>query len=230
VSPTRPLWARPACDPELPAQLRRQVALGDAASRSERRNRDRELARRPDQVIFPLDLEPDYRRLLARAQRAIDDVLGSEVREAGLLEADEPALRRHEWEIACGLRDLTEVPSPSPEDAAIGEMTAAVVEAQRHALDLAREATARRITALEQYAHEVLAADSARRDLHSAIRLAGLNDSYLDLVARTAGDELAIAEISQLTERAADTARILRENLAHASATAEVIALPTRAG
>jgi hypothetical protein len=230
VGATRPGWARPVADPDLPASLRRLIALGDAASRSERRTRERELARRPAQVISPYDLSWDYRTLLGRAQRAIDDVLDSGVRAAGLLEADEPVLRRHEWEIASALREMAEVPAASPGDAAVGEMTAAVLEAQRQALDLAIGATTRRIRALEQYAAEVRAAEAARRDLHSAARLAGLNDIYLDLVARTAADDLAIAEIGQLTERAADTARILRENLALASATAEVIALPTRAG
>jgi hypothetical protein len=179
-------------------------------------------------VIFPYDLDRDYRTPLARAQHAIDHVLASDVRAAGLLEADEPALRRHEWEIACALREMTRVASASDGDASIGEMTAAVVEAQRNALDLALQATTRRIAALEQYADEVLAADAARRDLQSAARLAGLNDAYLDLLARTAADDLAIGEISELTEQAADTARILRENLALADATAEVIALPAR--
>jgi hypothetical protein len=229
VGATRPGWARPVADPDLPAQLRRLIALGDAASRSERRTRERELARRPGHVISPYDLDWDFRTLLGRAQRAIDDVLRSDVRAAGLLEADEPVLRRHEWEIASALREMAKVPSAAPGDV-VGAMTAAVLGAQRHALDLAIGATARRVRALEQYAAEVRAADAARRDLHSAARLAGLNDTYLDLVARTAADDLAITEISQLTEHAADTARILRENLALATATAEVIALPTRAG
>lgn len=230
MSAARPLWARPVCAPELPARLRRLIASGATARRFERRSRDRELARRPGQVIFPYDLDRDYRTLLARAQHAIDDVLASDVREAGLLEADEPALRRHEWEIACALREMTRVESASDGDASIGEMTAAVVEAQRSALDIALQATTRRIAALQQYAAEVLAADAARRDLQSATRLAGLNDTYLDLLARTAADDLAMAEISVLTGRAADTARILRENLALAEATGEVIALPAHGG
>jgi hypothetical protein len=222
----RALWARPACDPELPAGLRELVARGDSVSRGQRRRRERELARLAGQVIFPHDLDREMRLLLARAQNAISEILGSDIRAAGLLEADEPVLRRHEWDVACAVRSFTSVQELPGADPSVGQMTAAVLDAQHRALDLARQATESRIVALERYAGQVASASAAFLDWQSALQLAGLNDSYLDLVARTASDELAVTEIGQLTDRAAITAQALRDSLQRASIAAEVIALP----
>lgn len=229
----KPLWARPACDPELPEQLWLLVkqSLGALSQpRSRRRLRQwmglRELARCQEQVIFPEILDHDSRRLLARAQNAIDAILGSPVRAAGLLEADEPALRRHEWEIACALRDLTRVQALTTSTADAGAMTAAVLAAQRRALGVAATATGSRVSALERYAEQVEAADAAYRDWESALELAGLNDIYLDLVARTAADELAVIELGELTSRASVATAALTASLRDASVAAAVFALP----
>lgn len=228
------LWARPACDPGLPERLRLLVTQPRTRSRPRRWLQDRELGRHPGQVIFPHDLLRTGRLLLARAQRAIDLIASSDVRAAGLLEADEPALRRHEWEIACAMRDLAKVRALTPggdgggrggADRGAGAMTAAVAGAHQRAVALAEEATGSRVSALERYAGQVAAADDAHRDWHSALRLAGLNDQYLDLVARTAADEHAVAELGELADRAAVIARVLRESLRDATA-AEVLAMP----
>ncbi len=226
----RALWARAACDPELPGELRRLIGLGSAASRGQRRQLNRQLDRFPGRVIFAADLDWDMRTLLARAQRAVDEVLGSEVLAVGLFDADGPALRRHEWDIACALRSFTRVRALPATDASVGEMTAAVVEAQHQALDVAVAATTRRISSLENYADQVAVADAALRDWQSSLRQAGLNDAYFDLLARTAADELAVSELGQLTDRAAQMAEALVHGLGQAEAAAEVLALPPRAG
>jgi hypothetical protein len=234
---TKPLWARPVCDPDLPANLRLLIARGrpgaPAPAMDKRRQsalqrwrQQRDLDRQPDKVIFPHDLDGPDRLLLARAQNAIDTILGSEVRAAGLLEADEPVLRRHEWEIACTSRELTRVRALPAADAETGAMTAAVLEAQQRALALAEEATISRIRALERYAEQVAAADDAHRDWQAALRQSGLNDVYLDLVARTAADELAVAELGELTDRAEITARVLNSSLRDAIAAAASLPLP----
>jgi hypothetical protein len=223
------LWARPACDPELPGELRRLIGLGDAASRGQQRQRNRQIARQPDRVIFPADLDWDMRTLLARAQRAIDAILGSGILAASLFDADEPALRRHEWEVACALRSFTGVRALPTADASAGEMTAAVVDAQQRAFDAAVAGTIRRISSLERYAGQVAAADAALRDWQASLQQAGLNDTYFDLVARTAADELAVAELGQLTGRAAMMARALAHTLGQVEAAAEVLSLPPRA-
>jgi hypothetical protein len=105
-------------------------------------------------------------------------------------------------------------------------MTAAVLDSQRRALTLAWDATASRVGALERCAAQVEAADAAQQDWQDALRAAGLNDKYLDLVARTAADEHAVAEISSLTEQAAAAARAFSDILQHATLAAEALALP----
>jgi hypothetical protein len=226
----RALWARAACDPELPGELRRLIGLGTSASRGQQRHLNRQLDQFPGRVIFPVDLDWDMRTLLARAQRAVDEILGSDILAAGLFDADEPALRRHEWDIACALRSFTSVRALPASDADVGEMTAAVVDAQQQALDVAVAATTRRISSLEHYAGQVATADAGLRDWQSSLRQAGLNDAYLDLLARTAADELAVSELGQLTDRAAQMAAALAHGLGQAAAAAEVLALPPRAG
>jgi hypothetical protein len=239
---TKPLWARPACDPDLPAHLRVLIARGRPGTQAPpdrkllpaalRRWLDhRDLGRQSGKIIFPHDLHATYRLLLARAQDAVDTILGSQVRAAGLLEPDEPALRRHEWEIACTSRELTRVTALPAADARTGAMTAAVLGAQQRALALAEEATTGRICALERYAEQVAAADDAHRDWQAALCQGSLNDVYLDLVARTAADQLAIAELDELTDRAAATARMLDSSLRDAVATGAALTLPApRAG
>ncbi len=220
------LWARPACDPELPEPLRLLVLEPQRLSRARRWRLDRDLAGQPDSVVYPHQLDQDGRRLLARAQNAIHTILASDVRAAGLLEADEPALRRHEWDIACAARSLTEVRALPTAEGRVGAMTAAVADAQHRALGLAEQSAADRVSALERYADEVATADVAHNDWHEALRLAGLNDRYLDLVARTAADELAVVELGELTGQAAMTVQVLKDSLRDASAAAEALALP----
>jgi len=233
------LWAQPACDPDLPEQLRTLLARGRPGSESppgqegrtptlRRWRQQRDLGRHSASIIYPHDLDQTDRVLLARAQNAIDTVLGSQLRAAGLLEPDEPILRRHEWEVACATRELTRVRGLPSADAETGAMTAAVLEAQQRALMLAIEATTSRVSALERYAEQVASAEDAYEDWQAALRQAGLNDVYLDLVARTAADELAVAELDELTGRAANMAQVVKSSLGEATAAADVLVLPER--
>jgi hypothetical protein len=218
------LWARPACDPELPGPLRLLLTQTQVSGPLRRRQQDRELRRHAASVVLPYELDAPSRLLLARAQVAAQTILGSDVRAAGLLQADEPVLRRHEWEIACAVRELNEVRALPA--ASAGAMTAAVLDSQQRALALAQDSIASRISALERYADQVEAADDAHRDWHTAMRQAGLNDRYLDLVARTAADELAVAELGDLADQAALTVQVLAGSLRDASAAAAVLAFP----
>jgi hypothetical protein len=233
------LWAQPACNPDLPEQLRLLIARGRPGSQAppgqpvrspalRRWLQQREISRHSASIIYPHNLDQSGRVLLARAQNAVDTVLGSQLRAAGLLEPDEPTLRRHEWEVACATRELTRVRGLPSADAETGAMTAAVVDAQQRALMLAVEATTSRVSALERYADQVAAAEDAYQDWQAALRQAGLNDVYLDLVARTAADELAVAELDELTGRAAFMAQAVKSSLHEATAAAEVLELPAR--
>jgi hypothetical protein len=105
-------------------------------------------------------------------------------------------------------------------------MTDSVLAPQQRALQLAQDGIESTVTSLERYATEVLAARSALRDWQDALRIADLNDSYLDLVARTAADEHAVSEIGNLTDQAAAAARAVHESMRQVSMAAAALALP----
>jgi hypothetical protein len=183
-----------------------------------------------DQVVSPLALELECRELLQRAQRAIATIVTSRV-YAGDLKGtvDEPVLRRHEWEIAVALREITELLLDlvsSYAGGTAGPMTTTVLVSQNRAISIARDATTARILALELLAAQVAAAEAARRDWETAHQMAANNDKYLDLVARTAADQHATVEITDLAEQAAQAAQGFRETLQQAALAAEALALP----
>ena len=184
-----------------------------------------------NRVIDPSSLDDCGRQLLRRAQLAIGAIVSSEACAADLLDraAAQTALHRHEWEIASTLRDIAALraesgaglPGGSP-----GPMTEAVVESHRRALALAQQATTARVCALERYAAQVRVTDAARLDWQNALKVAGLNDRYLDLLARTAADDQAIAEITTLTGQASAADEAFRESLHRATIAAEPLVLP----
>ena len=189
------------------------------------------LSRDRNRVIDPSSLDDSGRRLLRRAQLAIGAILSSQACAADLLDraAAQTALSRHEWEIASTLRELTALRAESGTSlpgACPGPMTEAVLESHRRALALVQQATTARVCALERCAAQVRVTDAARLDWHSALKFAGLNDRYLDLLARTAADDQAIAEITTLTEQASAADEAFRESLHRATIAAAPLVLP----
>jgi len=186
--------------------------------------------RRRDQVVSPLALELECRKLLQRAQCAIATIVTSRVYAGDLRGAvEEPVLRQHEWEIAVALREITELLLDlvsSYAAGAAGPMTTTMLVSQNRAISIARDATTARVLALELLAAQVATAEAARRDWETAHQMAANNDKYLDLVARTAADQHAAAEITGLAEQAAEAAQAFREILQRAALAAEALALP----
>jgi hypothetical protein len=186
--------------------------------------------RHRDQVVLPSALDRMSRELLIRTQIAIssalDPVTDEPVQSPDLLA--ESTLRWHEWQIAIALRDITDLRAEYEYNAAAstGPLTFSVLGPQQRALQVAQDAIQSRVTAVERYAAEVLAARSAFRDLHDALRISNLNDSYLDLVARTAADEHAVAEISGLTDQATAAAQAVRDSMRQVGLAAGALALP----
>ncbi len=182
--------------------------------------------RRRDEVVSPLALELECRNLLQRAQRAIMAIVTSRVYAGDLRgTVQEPVLRQHEWEIAVALREITELLLDlvaSNAGRTPGPLTAPVLLAQNRAISMARDATTARILALELLAAQVAAAEAARRDWETAHQMAANNDKYLDLVARTAADQHATVEITDL----ADATQTVRETLQLATEAAEALVLP----
>jgi hypothetical protein len=183
-----------------------------------------------DQVVSPLALELECRTLLQRAQRAIATIVKSRVYAGDLRgTVEEPVLQQHEWEIALALREITELLLDlvsSYAGGTAGPMTTAVLVSQNRAISIAQDAIKARVLALELLAAQVAAAEAARRDWETAHRMAASNDKYLDLVARTAADQHATVEITDLAEQAAEAAQAFRETLQRATLAAEALALP----
>jgi hypothetical protein len=185
--------------------------------------------RHRDQLVVPSALDRVCRELLIRAQDAInsalDSVTGDAVESPDIV--PEPTLRSHEWQIAIALRDITELRAEHQLNAAAsaGPLTDSVLGPQQRALRLAQDAIESRVTALERYAGEVIAAGSAFRDWQDALRISNLNDRYLDLVAQTAADEHAVTEISGLTDQATAAAQAVRESMRQVGLAAAALAL-----
>jgi hypothetical protein len=230
-------------DPSLPAEARRRlirriygpmnpVARALSNSLFPPRPLEEWEVRDPDvdRFIQPSNLDASCLRLLVRAQQAIGVILGSKVHADSQLghAAGEKALREHEWQIAAALLKSTRLSAKFASNAADapGPMTAAVLESHKRALTVAQDATTSRVTALERCAAQAEAADAAQRDWRGALKASELNDQYRDLVARTAADELAIAEITGLTEQAAAAEQVFRDSLHEAVLAAEALALP----
>jgi hypothetical protein len=195
----------PVANPDLPVRRRNKLVdrtvLTDPIGLAEPayQLQDREL------IVVPSTLDRLSRELLLRAQNAVAEALDA---EAGAVPPEgavpKSTLMRHEWEIAVALREITDLRAEHGLNAAasVGPMTNAVLKSQESALAQAQESITARVAELYRYAECVRAAATAYRDWQDALRVSDLNDRYLDLVARTAADELAVAEISGLTERA----------------------------
>jgi hypothetical protein len=184
------------------------------------------------QIVVPSALDHESRILLLRVQTAIAACLDA---EADGLDGEGfvpvSVLLAHRWEIAVALRDITDLTAEHGYNAAAsaGPMTQAVLKSQAGALAQAQQAMRARVAGLERYGECVAAAAAAYRDWQDALRVSDLNDRYLDLVARTAADEHAAAEISGLTEHAA-TAQTYRQAAHEVSLAASALELPDAEG
>jgi hypothetical protein len=188
------------------------------------------LTRYRHRFVDPATLDTTCQRPLRAAQTAIDDVLSAKVYQAGRLsQAPRVAdLRRHEWEIACRLREITRVGTEyvgSVSAGVPGPQTAAVLHAQSRAIDIARAATARRVAELERYAAVVKAADTALRDWETAQQVAERNYLYLELVAGSEADRLAVGEFRYLTDQTALTRDAFETALSEATLAAQPLVL-----
>ena len=229
--PSDPSWEiMPVANPALRDRKRRRLTRSSLAHDPVGLDEPLYQLRHRDQVVVPSALDRVSRELLIRVQTAIssalDPVIDDAVQPPDILA--EPTLRWHEWQIAIALRDITDLRAEHEFNAAAsaGPLTDSVLGPQRRALQLAQDMIVSRVTALERYAAEVLGARSAFRDLQDALRISNLNDSYLALVARTAADEHAIAEISGLTDQAAAAAHAVRESMRQVGLAAAALALP----
>ncbi len=189
----------------------------------------RRLAAVQQHLVHPKDLTADAQELLARARRAMTAVLDSRVHREQWLDAqrNEAAFLRQEWAIAQGLRDYSRVTRKDQgvpqetDNAAVAELLAA----RRGVLATSLHGIERRVAALEAYASQVAEADARYAEVRAIERLAAGSDELLDLLARTAADDLAVAEIDRLTDEAAVVASTFTKALESAKQAAAA-ALP----
>ncbi|MEO3823789.1 hypothetical protein [Actinomadura sp. B10D3] len=193
-----------------------------AAARAARENHGR--------YLLPGDFDRPAARLLVRAQRAVDAVLGSQAHGAGLLDDINNAvvLPRQEWAIAEALATHTRLRrerlAQQPER--LSADVRALLEPQDRALALSVRSVSGRIEALEAYARRAGEADDA---YHEARVLQGLpeqNARYRDLLASTVGDEMAGEEIRGMAEDARRAEKALRERVAGAVRAGRELDLP----
>ncbi|WP_221889580.1 hypothetical protein, partial [Streptomyces sp. WAC02707] len=167
----------------------------------------RQLATAQQHLVRPVDLTSDARQLLARAQWAMTSVLDSKVHREQWLDArrNEAAFPRLEWAIAQGLRDYSRMASKGqqPPRKKNSSAVAALRTSRRHVLATSLHGIERRVAALEAYASQVAEADARFAEVREIEQLAADSDELLGLLARTAADDLAVAEIDALTDEAA---------------------------
>jgi hypothetical protein len=153
-------------------------------------------------------MDPASRQVLARAQAAISDVTAARICRDGYLDAllTAAVLDAREWEVArmlgeaCGLTTtvagILDEGAPTP--------------AQRESLRQVRADALRRAEELEDYARQVRAADAAYRQHAAAGPLAGLDGSFLDLLASAGTGQQATEEVRRLHAEAATAEQSLR--------------------
>jgi len=230
------------------------AALRSDEYESAKRRYDKDNLLSPDRIVRHADLDRQSRDLTDRAARARRIVLTSGVYADNLLDktAGEIELRQHEWEIACDLRHITELRAahdqvreqhaqmridsqlgqhPAGEDSgraaeAMGPEIARVLSPQHRILTAALESAESRVSAMENYARQVKAADAARLDWESASKLSDLNPAFLNLAARIASDDQARRDLANLSDQAAAAALVFQESIARANLAAEALVLP----
>lgn len=182
--------------------------------------------------LLPADFDRPAARLLMRAQRAIDAVLGSQAQAAGLLDAiDNTAeLPRQEWAIASALAEHTRLRRErrAQQPDRLTAPVRALLEPQRSALALSVRSITERIEALESYADSARAADEAFHEWRVLHDLPEQNARYRDLLADTVRDTLAVEVIDRLEADARRAEAVLRDRIASAVDTGlELATAPT---
>ena len=162
------------------------------------------------QAVLLTELDQTCRELLEREQRAIAEVISSDIyrgREQAR-QADEAELRRNEWQAAVNLRTLTLRRAQHDAIPVLGDETAEVLDGHQRHLTAAEDAAAANVKEIESLATRVKRAELERSDQENAIKASRLDGSYEDLAAGIAAVELAIGEIRSLTDKIArpDTA------------------------
>ncbi|WP_370155969.1 hypothetical protein [Streptacidiphilus sp. EB129] len=162
-------------------------------------------------LVLEDEVDPAAVRLLDRAQAAAATVLGSGLHAEDLLDRQRgnTVVPAEVWAIAQALRDNTRLAGRGP-----GQ-----VEHRARQLAQAGAAVAGRVEALEEYARAVRRADAGYRRWQQtqepgddpqddAARLAD-EDAVLEVLAASAGHQVAARELRAMTDKAVELAEVL---------------------
>ncbi|MGW3200843.1 hypothetical protein ACWDBD_41040 [Streptomyces sp. NPDC001118] len=146
--------------------------------------------------ILTSELIDEAAQLLVRAVRASEQIMDSAVHLLDLVDSARNAtgLPVEQWEIAVTLRSYSRLSANEPAYPA-GNDAREVLSARRQAMAISLTSIQQRVEALEAYAARTREADRRLRELQQIEHLAQDNEAVLDLVARTARDEHAIADL-----------------------------------
>ncbi|MFD7616071.1 hypothetical protein [Streptomyces sp. NPDC059802] len=185
-----------------------------------------EIAGVHDQFVLSHELDPQASELLARAARAASRVQRSSVQRL------DPADKQHNdrrldgqvWEIAEALRTYSRVAGQGPAEA-VSEAVAQALEPRNKVLRISLASIGRRVEALENYAGQIAEAEQRRRELRQLQQMTTGTEELLDLLAATARDDLAVAEIENMSDEVAKALALFNETLQSAQ-DAAALALP----
>ncbi|MFJ2745862.1 hypothetical protein ACIO3O_40095 [Streptomyces sp. NPDC087440] len=188
--------------------------------------RDAERAAR-EHMVIPSELTAEAQVLLTRARTALTAVLTSTVHHQNLLDRqrNDLLLPAHLWEIAEGLRDYSRLAAQEP-DQPEGERVRRLLAGRRQALAQSLAGAEHRVTALEAYAAEAARADSRYTELHQIQHLTDTHSNVLDLLARTARDDLAATELDGMTGEASLAVHAFAQALDAAQQAADSVPAP----
>ncbi|WP_331746341.1 hypothetical protein OG923_33125 (plasmid) [Streptomyces halstedii] len=188
-----------------------------------------QIAQVHDRFVLGSELDSEAAELLARAARAAAWVQRSSVQRL------DPADKAHNdrrldtqvWEIADGLRTYSRVAGGEPTEPA-SALVERALEPRRKILRTSLSSLGRRVEALEHYAAQIAEAEQRRREVRQLQHLTAGTDDLLDLLAATARDELAAAEIAEMGDEVATALELFAESLraAQDAATAALPSLP----
>ncbi|SEM80242.1 hypothetical protein [Streptacidiphilus jiangxiensis] len=168
-------------------------------------------------------------RLLKRAQAAAAAIRESRMHStdlAGLRHRTEEHLPAELWEIARTLREYSSL-AQSNSGGEGEDRVADLRKSERSALATVLTSTERRVEALELYARRCAEADRRYEALAAVEELEARGERVMELLARTAADDVAAEDSRRLADQAAAAGEALSEALDQAK-DAAVIALPER--
>jgi hypothetical protein len=169
--------------------------------------------------LLPGDFDRVASRLLLRAQRACDAVLGTAAHRDGLLDTtgNTVLLPREEWEIASTLAEHTRLrrEEEASRPGRVSERLGALLEPRRRALDASVGAVIARVEALETYARRARELDDAYEEWRAVQDLPERHQRYLSLLAGIVLHDLGRKQIDRLAGDTRRAVTVLRADAHH---------------